>query len=129
MENPAAFGDPDHYSRRFTGSDDNGGVHTNSGVPNKTAYLIVDGTVAEPGGVFNGQSFPGIGPDKTAVLYWTVMRTLTPGPGAATRAPMRVRLASAAGRLRTEIAPRLPRAGRVTRVVVDVDRFMEKAGT
>ena len=36
--------------------------------------------------------------------------------GAAMRAPMRVRAASAAGRLRTLIAPRLPRAGRTTRV-------------
>ena len=83
MADPPAYGQPDHtsshlYEPAFDYSD-NGGVHTNSGVPNKTAYLIVDGTVAEPGGVFNGQSFPGIGPDKTAVLYWTVMRTLTPG--------------------------------------------------
>ena len=31
MENPQAYGDPDHYSRRFLGTADNGGVHINSG--------------------------------------------------------------------------------------------------
>jgi len=43
MENPAAFGDPDHYSRRFTGTEDNGGVHINSGIPNHAYYLAVEG--------------------------------------------------------------------------------------
>jgi Zn-dependent metalloprotease len=38
--------------------DDSGAVHTNSGVPNKVAYLITDGTVAEPGGAFLGRAFP-----------------------------------------------------------------------
>ncbi|HLG59602.1 MAG TPA: M4 family metallopeptidase [Vicinamibacterales bacterium] len=45
MNNPAAFGDPDHYSIRYTGSGDNGGVHINSGIPNHAFYLsIVGGT-------------------------------------------------------------------------------------
>ena len=43
MNNPAAFGDPDHYSLRYTGSDDNGGVHTNTGIPNHAFYLAVAG--------------------------------------------------------------------------------------
>jgi thermolysin len=43
MENPALFGDPDHYSRRFTGSEDNGGVHINSGIPNHAFYLAIEG--------------------------------------------------------------------------------------
>jgi bacillolysin len=42
-ENPEAFGDPDHYSRRFTGTADNGGVHTNSGIPNHVFYLAIEG--------------------------------------------------------------------------------------
>jgi Zn-dependent metalloprotease len=37
--------------------EDNGGVHTNSGVGNKAAYLIVDG------GTFNGVTVPGLGGD------------------------------------------------------------------
>ena len=43
MANPGAFGDPDHYSRRFTGADDNGGVHVNSGIPNQAFYLAIEG--------------------------------------------------------------------------------------
>jgi Zn-dependent metalloprotease len=43
LSNPAAFGDPDHYSLRFTGSDDNGGVHTNSTIPSHAFYLAIAG--------------------------------------------------------------------------------------
>ena len=43
MENPAALGDPDHYSRRFLGAADNGGVHINSGIPNHAFYLAIEG--------------------------------------------------------------------------------------
>jgi len=43
MENPGAHGDPDHYSRRFLGSGDNGGVHINSGIANQAFYLAIEG--------------------------------------------------------------------------------------
>jgi bacillolysin len=43
MADPLAYGDPDHYSRRFTGSGDNGGVHINSGIPNQAFYLAIEG--------------------------------------------------------------------------------------
>lgn len=43
MQNPLAFGDPDHYSIRFTGPEDRGGVHINSGIPNHVFYLAVMG--------------------------------------------------------------------------------------
>ncbi|HEX6323845.1 MAG TPA: M4 family metallopeptidase [Vicinamibacterales bacterium] len=43
LSNPAAYGDPDHYSVRFTGTGDNGGVHINSGIPNLAFYLAVEG--------------------------------------------------------------------------------------
>jgi bacillolysin len=43
MINPAAFGDPDHYSIRFTGTDDNGGVHINAGIGTHAFYLAVVG--------------------------------------------------------------------------------------
>lgn len=43
MENPGRFGDPDHYSIRFTGPEDNGGVHINSGIPNQAYYLAIEG--------------------------------------------------------------------------------------
>jgi len=43
MADPAEDGDPDHYSERYTGKADNGGVHTNSGIPNHAYYLAVNG--------------------------------------------------------------------------------------
>jgi Zn-dependent metalloprotease len=43
MQNPRSFGDPDHYSIRFTGTQDGGGVHINSGIPNHAFYLAIEG--------------------------------------------------------------------------------------
>jgi uncharacterized repeat protein (TIGR01451 family) len=58
---------PDHMrDRHDLGDCDNGGVHVNSGIPNKAAYLIVEG------GVHNGIDVRGIGRDKTARLYYDV---------------------------------------------------------
>lgn len=51
MQNPLAFGDPDHYSIRFTGPQDNGGVHINSGIPNHVFYLAVVGGTHRLSGV------------------------------------------------------------------------------
>jgi Zn-dependent metalloprotease len=43
MGDPAENLDPDHYSERQVGGDDNGGVHTNSGIPNHAFFLLVNG--------------------------------------------------------------------------------------
>lgn len=43
MQNPPEDGDPSHYADRYTGSGDNGGVHTNSGIANHWYYLLVNG--------------------------------------------------------------------------------------
>ena len=47
MANPPAFGDPDRMGSPNYAEDpffdDQGGVHTNSGVANKAAFLITDG--------------------------------------------------------------------------------------
>ncbi len=43
LADPAENFDPDHYSERQIGGDDNGGVHTNSGIPNHAFYLVVNG--------------------------------------------------------------------------------------
>jgi thermolysin len=43
LVNPAAFGYPDHYSIRYTGSEDNGGVHVNSSIVNHAFYLAIEG--------------------------------------------------------------------------------------
>ena len=43
MANPQAYDDPDHYSKRLTGTADNGGVHSNSGIANNAFYLAIEG--------------------------------------------------------------------------------------
>jgi len=43
IADPRSFGDPDHYSRRFTGTEDNGGVHTNSLIASHAFYLAIEG--------------------------------------------------------------------------------------
>lgn len=77
MKNPPNFNNPDRTSSPLyisgaggPGNNDNGGVHTNSGVNNKAAYLMVDGTVGEPGGTFNGQTITGLGIPKAAQIYY-----------------------------------------------------------
>ena len=66
MKNPPAFSDPDKISSEYyvCGDDDQGGVHSNSGIASKTAYLLTDG------GSFNGYDISGIGMNKTAALFY-----------------------------------------------------------
>jgi len=40
LSNPPQFGQPDHMNNYVNTSSDNGGVHTNSGIPNKAAYNV-----------------------------------------------------------------------------------------
>lgn len=42
-ENPSIFGDPDHYSLRYRGDQDNGGVHLNATIGTHAYYLAVEG--------------------------------------------------------------------------------------
>ncbi len=70
MSNPPAFGDPDRFSNYFITSGDNGGVHTNSGILNKSAFLVSDG------GTFNGWTISGLGRSTMASLYYSVMVSL-----------------------------------------------------
>ncbi|MFO7694742.1 MAG: M4 family metallopeptidase [Vicinamibacterales bacterium] len=51
MANPQAYGDPDHYSERYTGTADNGGVHSNSGIANHAFYLAIEGGVNRTSGL------------------------------------------------------------------------------
>lgn len=41
MASPSSYRQPEHYSSRYTGTDDNGGVHTNSGIFNFAAYKMM----------------------------------------------------------------------------------------
>lgn len=73
MSNPAANGDPDHYSVRYTGTQDNGGVHINSGIVNKAAYLFASG------GSHYGVSVQGIGVKQMGDVYYRALTVyLTP---------------------------------------------------
>ncbi len=76
MSDPTIYGDPDRMtSPLYSGSStDSHGVHTNSSVGNKAAFLITDG------GTFNGQTIVGLGTAKAALIYYEVETTLL-GPG------------------------------------------------
>lgn len=69
LSNPSIFQDPDTYLGSFwvTGSQDNGGVHTNSGVQNHWFYLL---TVGGSGTNDNGDSYAvtGIGMQAAAAI-------------------------------------------------------------
>jgi Zn-dependent metalloprotease len=69
MWNPECLGDPGRVfsNNYFCGEGDNGGVHTNSGVPNRAFALLVDG------GTANGVDVPAIGLTRAAHIYWRAM--------------------------------------------------------
>lgn len=74
MADPPARNDPDRVRSPLyhpgPHSADNGGVHTNSGVNNKAAYLMVDGDT------FNGVTVSPIGLDKTAAVYYEASESI-----------------------------------------------------
>ncbi len=72
MSDPTAFSDPDKMTSPlyWCGTADNGGVHHNSGVANKAAYLMVDG------GTFNGYTVSALGAVKTARIFYEVQTHL-----------------------------------------------------
>ena len=75
MWEPTCYGDPGKVTdaEYKCSPDDNGGVHGNSGVPNHTYALAVDG------GTYNGVDVEGIGLDKAAQVWWrTQTAYLTP---------------------------------------------------
>jgi bacillolysin len=71
MKNPNAFSDPDTYGGAYwySGTADNGGVHTNSGVQNKWFYIL---TVGETGTNDLGAAYSvaGIGLQKAAAIAY-----------------------------------------------------------
>lgn len=78
MEDPTQYNQPDKMTSELWFDDggsfqDNGGVHANSGVLNKAAYLLVDG------GNFNGYDVSGIGYAKTLKITWSLQNLLTSG--------------------------------------------------
>jgi thermolysin len=60
--------DPDHYSERYTGEKDDGGVHINAGIANKAFYLLAQGGSHHLGG-----SMTGIGAEQAARIWFTAL--------------------------------------------------------
>lgn len=74
LEDPAALIErrtqapyPDHWSLRYIGDLDNGGVHINSSINNKAAYLVSEG------GEHYGVTVDGIGRDATEQIYYRAL--------------------------------------------------------
>ena len=63
--------DPDHYSERYTGTSDNGGVHINSGIGNHVFYLLAQGGTHHLSGV----TVTGIGADNAAKIWYKALTT------------------------------------------------------
>ena len=61
MANPALFGDPTCYQNRYKGTQDNGGVHWNSGIANHWFFLLVNGGQNAVSGCRSGSVVSGIG--------------------------------------------------------------------
>jgi bacillolysin len=74
MKDPTRFCNPDKmssgnfsaYSASPNTGNDNGGVHSNSGIVNKLAYLLTDGDT------FSGQSVSGMGIGRISALFYEV---------------------------------------------------------
>jgi Zn-dependent metalloprotease len=61
--------DPDHYSERYTGTSDSGGVHINSGIANHAFYLAAAGGTHHLSGV----TVPGIGPTDAGKIWYRAL--------------------------------------------------------
>lgn len=77
MAYPSRFGDYDYYPTRYTGTADNGGVHSNSGIANLAFQLLVDGGVHPAGAT--SVVVPGIGFEAAADIFYAAnVSCLTP---------------------------------------------------
>ena len=93
MDDPALAGDRDYYPDRYTGSADNGGVHTNSGIANLAFVLLVEGGTHPRGKTSN--VVPGIGMSKAQQIFYRA-NTVLPQPLLPTSKPLRNACASSA---------------------------------
>jgi Zn-dependent metalloprotease len=76
MKDPTVFNDPDRLGSPLLFNPnsvfDNGGVHINSGIGNKLAYLLTDGDS------FNGETVQGMGISRVADLFFGTQFLLSP---------------------------------------------------
>jgi bacillolysin len=64
MDNPPLGNQPDHMNDYVVTTSDNGGVHTNSGIPNKAAYLMA------AGGTHHGIIVTGMGRQSMGKVFY-----------------------------------------------------------
>jgi bacillolysin len=73
LADPQAYGHPDHYSRRFLGTADDGGVHINSGISNHAFYLAIEGGTNRTSGL----SVQGVGAGNREQIERVFYRAFT----------------------------------------------------
>ena len=73
LKTPILFGDPDHYSLRFLGTDDNGGVHTNALIAGHAYYLAIEGGTNRVSGI----TVTGVGPENREQIEQVFYRAFT----------------------------------------------------
>jgi len=77
MSNPTPYGDPDHYSKRFLGTDDNGGVHTNSTIVSHAFYLAIEGGTDATSGL-SVQGIGGANREQMEKVFYRAFTELLP---------------------------------------------------
>jgi bacillolysin len=80
LDDPASKGNPDHYSKRYIGTNDNGGVHTNSTIAGHAFYLAIEGGTNRTSGL----SVQGVGPanrDQIEKIFYRAFVNLMPSNG------------------------------------------------
>lgn len=74
MSKPSTDGSSkDHYSARYTGTQDNGGVHWNSGIGNHFFYLLAAGGQHHNPAYRTGATVTGIGIDKAYKIWYKAL--------------------------------------------------------
>ena len=75
MSAPSSDGSStDHYSARYTGTSDNGGVHYNSGIANHFFYLLTEGGQHHNSSFRSGYTISGIGIDSAYAIWYRALQ-------------------------------------------------------
>ena len=87
LADPGLFGHPDHYSKKFTGTTDGGGVHANSSIVNHAFYLAIEGGANRTSGL----EVHGVGAANREQIEKVFFRALVTLPADATFSQARAR--------------------------------------
>lgn len=74
---PGRFGDPDHYSRRYTGPEDGGGVHINAPIVTHAFYLAIEGGTNRTSGLAV-QGVGGANRERIERVFFRAFTTMMP---------------------------------------------------